>query len=174
MTNILYHEGKPYVTDKETFPTKPECEIHSDYGNQLFANEVHQLKLIVYENAVADFIRDCTPIREEDQREVQIAIWQQTDYKKQILFEHFKPVDHTIYKVDIELEEIEQWKYMDIWVEENRDDKDAEYRRAFKIVETKEESKMDRLKKESWIRNVMRIEGKTKEEAEKIYQNITL
>ncbi len=139
MKNIIYHEGTALVTDKETFPTKPTFKCDNDCP-------CHQLDNDAYELAVADFIRDCTPIRDEDQEKVKGVImeklaWRSThDSKLEV-----KIIDHTIYKVELEMEEIFQSNFRGIWftlskhgIQVKYKENDSEYRRAFTVVETKE------------------------------------
>ncbi len=142
--NIIYHSGQALVTDKETFPTKPTLNHDAtlvEHSSTGFQNRLRQ-----WEKEVADFIRDCTPIREEDQVIVRDAI--RRTYQDGKLVKRTKTVvDHTIYKVDIQLREVRQFRYNrsrvpNPWIDmvggSPTDSKNREYRRAFTVVETKE------------------------------------
>jgi hypothetical protein len=93
--NIVYINQIPYVTDKETFPTKPQFSEppfqppYKPYGmsDEEMEYEVHvarnkmeewQMECSMadeeYNQSVADFIRDCTPIVKEDWEKVREAI----------------------------------------------------------------------------------------------------
>ncbi len=150
MKNILFHSGQALVTNKETFPTKPTscncvtttekdtiemsryCPLHDEAC-------YYKRKIKAYNQAVADFIRDCTPIVEEDQEKVGRLL---RKTKMSWLDDKF-PVDHTIYKVEgLELEEVKQQKgnadsYWEIFTGDEGDEIPSlfEYRRAFKIKE---------------------------------------
>ena len=154
LMNIISIKGVLHVTDKETFPTKPDKRnIGCDFEKELCfgtlncgCKEVFDEMMKEYESDVADFIRDCTPIRDEDQEYVKVMI--RASHAK-IWPEKYDIVDHTIYKVDIELEEVGQYKGDDgTWVSQadlkthefvKEKMPHWEYRRAFKVVETKEE-----------------------------------
>ncbi len=136
MINILYHEGKPYVTDKETFPDE-------DKFPQTKAG------FFLWEKAVADFIRDhCSPIVEEDWEKVKELLPREAFKKKDHRgytvedLTRSMPVDHTIYKVDIETQEILQYRDRKdgMWFQCQKKDHNlqqypnVEYRRAFRVI----------------------------------------
>ncbi len=149
--NIFYHEGKPYVTDKETFPTKPEhpkrkydcstlCSAGSHDCECAKEDNLYDYALSEWEKAVADFIRDhCSPIVEESQQRVKHEIQMHLI----TVDPAFEIRDHTIYKVEgLELEKTSQmrrkntddkWTSIAHWFREEL----HEYRRAFRVVETK-------------------------------------
>ncbi len=143
--NILLHNSTFYVTDKETFPTKPYPQ-QGDGDAQYAGSRDDE-----YREAVADFIRDCTPIISEDQDKIKnlifVKIWGH-DWNKEI-YPDWQPLDHTIYRVEgLQFEEFYQLKTISgNWVETyggvipecEREDPMLEYRRAFRVVETKEE-----------------------------------
>jgi hypothetical protein len=163
--NIVYHEGKPYVTDKETFPTKPErlplscdedCEgkcgdICPVIGGNREGNEINEKW---YNQSVADFIRDCTPIVSEDQEKVRTAIIESIGRELNNLLPESSKVfklqlpypllDHTIYKVEgLKFELTCKWNgnrdacgnetCWDVYPSEGC----QKSPRAFKVVETK-------------------------------------
>ncbi len=140
--NIISINGVLHVTDKETFPTKPHP---MNYEEREWKTATK-----IYRNAVADFIRDCTPIRSEDQEKVREVIW---------YFAEEPPLfkDGTIYKINLEMEEINQWFV--IGHDEYKNEPVIEYRKSYRLVEeTKEESQ-----EELW-RTVFQIEGKLRME----------
>ncbi len=154
--NIVYINQIPYVTDKETFPTKPDfypCDSWKQTDCPIRKSGFVYCECKNYESDVADFIRDhCSPIVEEDQENILWSLFRLGVIKvgsfssnPAVIISEAKKVvvDHTIYKVEgLELEEIEQRRsILNMTWMENKFPKDTflfEYRRAFRVVETKE------------------------------------
>ncbi len=161
--NIVYINQIPYVTDKETFPTKPECNCDEVDGAGEF-EDMHyrcEKRFKAYDQSVADFIRDhCSPIAEEDWEKVKELLPREAFKRKDHRgytgedLTRSMPVDHTIYKVGgLELELVEQyWSNVQMWMPVETEGEKREcpkhpdkYRRAFRVVETKEESQEELL-----------------------------
>ncbi len=142
--NIVYINQVPYVTDKETFPTLPN---RKDKKYKICSDDAPSVALFDStrfhadtEKMIADFIRDhCSPIVEESQQRVKHEIQMHLI----TVDPAFEIRDHTIYKVEgLELEKTSQmrrkntddkWTSIAHWFREEL----HEYRRAFRVVETK-------------------------------------